>query len=303
MKKKFFPFLMTLWCNATLIFFILRLIPGDPAELMLGGNAREEEVVKLRGDLLLDRPLYEQYALFMKNLVTANLGDSFIQKKPVLLLVQKAFYPTCIISFISVFMAYIIGIFLGVWAAIKKDTPIDYLLRFCSMVILTIPIFSFALLLILLFSLQLHLLPVSELSTLRHYILPVMTLAIPLGMVLMRFVRVRFLEEETMPFVQVHRAKGSEGFHLYRKILKVILSSVNNITALQLSVVLTGTLVTESIFDIPGVGRLMFDAIAARDYPVVQGVTIYMSIVYLFVFFLFDFLNGFIDPRWRSIEA
>lgn len=181
--------------------------------------------------------------------------------------------------------------------AINRGNFRDTFLRTFSLLGLSFPIFSLAPVLIYIFAIKFRLLPVSEWNQLSSAVLPTLTLTIPLSTILMRVTRARFLEDLAEPWVQVLKSKGLSMPQIHRRVFKASLPSVINVVALQLSVVLGGTIITETIFDIPGIGLLLFEAIQNRDYPLVQGVAAYITIIYMGVYFLAEYVNEKIDPR------
>ena len=271
--------------------------PGDPIERILGEDATVEEIEKVRSDLGLDKPLIVQYKKYLEGCLTLDLGKSLYKKKEITQLIKSNISPTMIIAFSAIFLAMIWGIPMGVWVSINKSSYIDDFGRLLSLSIFAFPIFSLAPLLVIIFSIHLDLLPVSEWGSIKHAILPIFTLALPLGAVLMRVTRNKFLEENKAQWVTVLYSKGLSKTSIVLRIVKISLPTILNIVAIQLSVVLAGTMVTETIFDIPGMGSLMFEGIQNRDYPLVQGVILYTTTIYMAVYFLFDFINKYIDPR------
>lgn len=292
----FFTILIAL----TAIFFVIRLSPGDPVETVLGQKATQEEILKLRTQLGLDKPMATQYVDYLKSLVKGDMGKSIFGNKDVTALLKERMGPTVVLATISVSLAAIFGIILGIWAGYKKNKGFDKFSRIISLFALAFPIFSLAPLLVLLFAIKLNLLPVSEWGGLKHMILPVITLVIPLSSVVMRVTRNKYLEEAHSQWVVVTEAKGLSKFQILVRVLKVCLPTILNVVSIQLSVVIAGTMVSESIFDIPGMGSLLFDGIQNRDYPIVQGVIIYSTVMYMIVYFLIDYINEKLDPRIQS---
>lgn len=295
--RKIIKIILTVFLALSFIFAGIRLAPGDPVEKILGPEASNEEIFNYKHQLGLDVPIHTQYFNYLTNFLTGNLGDSIFKKTNVLELIKSAFFPTLFLSFTSIFISSLLGIFGGVLSAVNKGQFIDKGLRLASLIGLSFPIFSVAPILVIIFSLKLNLLPVSEWGGIKHIILPVMSLVIPLSAIIMRVTRNKFLEDKNAPWIIVLKAKGLNGLSIIYRITKVILPTVFNVIAIQLSVVLAGTMITETIFDIPGMGSLLFEGIQNRDYPLVQGVIIYVSLVYLMVYFLVDFINEKIDPR------
>ena len=293
-------FIATVFLVLSTIFFVVRLAPGDPVERILGPEASEQEITWYRTQLGLDRPVLSQYTRFMTGLFSGDMGISLFKKMPVSTLLSEHFSSTFILASICVFFSTILGIIGGMFSAIYKSSFLDMSLRTITLIFLSFPIFSLAPLLVLFFSIKLELLPVSEWNSFSHMILPSLTLIIPLSSILTRVVRNKYLEEANALWVLVLRSKGIGEKKIRTHILRICLPTIFNVVAIQLAVVLAGTMITESIFDIPGIGMLLFEAIQNRDYPVIQGVVIYSTVVYMAVYFVVDFINEKIDPRIRE---
>jgi peptide/nickel transport system permease protein len=287
----------TLFLAVTSIFFVLRLTPGDPVEKILGQDAKPQEIVKYREQLGLHLPMWKQYLQYLKGIVSLDLGKSLFSKKDVKTLLLQHLPPSLILAVVALSFSSILGFILGVYSAVKKGMAFDQISRIGALLCLSFPIFSIAPLLVLLFSIKMGVLPVSEWGEFRHIVLPALTLVLPLGAILMRVTRNKFLEEKNEQWVMVCEAKGLSSLATNIRIAKVCLPTVLTVVGIQLSVVLAGTIVTESIFDIPGLGLLLFDSIQNRDYPVVQAVIAYSTIIYLAVYFMIDFANEKLDPR------
>jgi len=292
--------ILTMFVALTAIFFVIRLSPGDPIEKVLGQKATQVEVAKLRAQLGLDLSLKRQYKHYLLALIKGDLGKTIFGSIDVRDLLQERMKPTIILATTSVTFSAFIGIFLGLMAGVKKNKGFDKISRLISLLALSFPIFSLAPLLVLLFSIKLNLFPVSEWGDFAHLFLPVLTLVIPLSAVIMRVTRNKFLEEVNSTWVIVIRSKGLDEAAILMRVLKVCLPTILNVVAIQLSVVIAGTMITETIFDIPGIGSLLFDGIQNRDYPIVQGVIIYSTLTYMIIYFLIDYINEKIDPRTQS---
>lgn len=289
--------LFTIYIALTAIFFVLRLTPGDPVERILGPEASEIEVERIREQLGLNLDLSEQYFNYLKGLPTGHMGKSLFKNQDVFELLMFHIPPTMTLAFISVFLAFLLGTSLGIFAGTKHHQRFDAFARIGSLLALSFPIFSLAPILVLIFAIYFQILPVSEWGGLKHVVLPVMALVIPLSAVLMRVARNKYLEECKSPWVQVLSAKGMSNLSIQLRLTKVCLPTILNVVAIQLSVVLAGTMITETIFDIPGMGLLLFEGIQNRDYPVVQGVIAYSTIIYMCIYFFVDIINSKIDPR------
>ena len=298
--RKFIYALFTIFVALTAIFFVIRLSPGDPVETILGQRATQEELIKLKMQLGLDLPLFVQYKIFLRGLSRGDLGKTIFGAKDVKELLKERMMPTIILATVAVSLSAFIGMFLGIMAGFKKNKFFDKFSSILSLLALSFPIFSLAPLLVIFFSIRLNLFPVSEWGDLRHMFLPILTLVIPLSAVVMRVTRNKYLEEIHAQWVVVLRAKGLGETSILLRILKVCLPTILNIVSIQLSAVIAGTMITETIFDIPGMGSLLFDGIQNRDYPIVQGVIMYSTVTYMLIYFIADYVNEWIDPRTQS---
>lgn len=302
MFKKILYALFTIFLAMTAIFFVIRLAPGDPVETILGQKATQEEIVKVKEQLGLDQPLRKQYKNYLKGFIKGDLGMALFGKKEVKVLLKERMKPTVVLAFVSVTLSAVIGMFLGIMAGFKKSKSFDSFSRIISLFSLSFPIFSLAPILVLFFSIKLNWFPVSEWTSLRHAFLPILTLVIPLSSVIMRVTRNKFLEEYHAQWIMVIRSKGLSETQVLLRILKVCLPTILNVVAIQLSVVIAGTMITETIFDIPGMGSLLFEGIQNRDYPVVQGVIVYSTMMYMAIYFAIEYINEQIDPRMKVGE-
>ncbi len=292
--------LLTILVALSLLFFIIRLSPGDPVETILGQKASFDDITKLRSQLGLNLPILTQYKIYLKGLIKGDLGKSIFSGKSISVLLKERMGPTMVLASLSVSISAFLGMFLGIIAGYKKNKNVDKVARLISLLALSFPIFSLAPLMVLLFSIKLNLFPVSEWGDVKHIFLPVLTLIIPLSAVIMRVTRNKYLEEAYSPWVVVCRSKGLSEYAILLRVLKICLPTILNVVSIQLSVVIAGTMITETIFDIPGMGALLFDGIQNRDYPIVQGVIAYSTSMYMFIYFIIDFINEKIDPRTQN---
>ncbi len=298
--KKILYALFTIFLAMTAIFFVIRLAPGDPVETILGQKATQEEILKVKEQLGLHLTLGEQYVQYLKGFARGDLGMTLFGKKEVKELLKERMTPTIILAFVSVSLSAVIGMFLGILAGFKKSQSFDKFSRIISLFSLSFPIFSLAPILVLFFSIKLNWFPVSEWTSLKHAFLPILTLVIPLSSVIMRVTRNKFLEEYHAQWIMVIRSKGLSETQVLLRILKVCLPTILNVVAIQLSVVIAGTMITETIFDIPGMGSLLFEGIQNRDYPIVQGVIVYSTMMYMAIYFALEYINEQIDPRIKA---
>jgi ABC-type dipeptide/oligopeptide/nickel transport system permease component len=285
---------------ATLVFALIHLVPGDPAQSMLGEGASLEEVATLRHSLGLDRSLLEQYRSFLGGLVRGNLGTSFRYGTPVTSEIRDRLLRTLQLAVAAMTVAILIALPLGILAAVFRGTAVDYGAMTLALAGISMPNFWLGPLLAILFAVQLGWLPVSGTGTIWHLVLPSVTLGAALAAILARMTRASLLEELGELYVLAARARGlSRVRAVVRHALRNSLIPVVTIVGLQFGAVLTGTIITETIFAWPGVGRLLIQAINFRDYPLVQGCILFISCTYVMMNLLTDLTYGFLDPRIR----
>jgi len=285
----------------TLVFFLVHLIPGDPVEVMLGETASRADLSQLRADLGLDRPLAEQYARFLGGLAQADLGRSFFYRKPVLAVIGAALPATALLAFAALAVALLIALPVGILAAVRRDRLTDRLALVGSLVGVSMPNFWLGPMLIILFSFRLGWLPVSGREGAASLVLPALTLGTALAAILVRMTRASMLDVLGEDYLRTARAKGvGERTVIARHALRNALLPVVTIVGLQFGALLSGAVITENVFAWPGVGTLLIQAITARDYPLVQGCVLVISLCYVVVNFLTDALYTLIDPRVRT---
>jgi ABC-type dipeptide/oligopeptide/nickel transport system permease component len=281
-----------------LVGFLIHLVPGDPADALLGEFATFEDKQALRESLGLTRPLWEQTLSYLTQVITGNLGVSFIYQRPVLDLIWERAGPTCELALTSLLVALLISFPLGILSAVKKDTVWDFLATGLSLMGAAIPSFWLGPLLIWALALKLDLLPVSERGGILTYILPSITIGTHLAAILSRMIRASLLDQLKTDYVRTARAKGvPERGVVLKHALSNALIPVITILGLQFGVLLTGAVITEKIFDWPGLGSLILEGLGNRDYPLVQGCILVFSGTYLFVNLLTDLTYALVDPR------
>lgn len=284
----------------TLTFFLIHWIPGDPVDLILGDLANPLDKQEMRSQLGLDRPLKDQYFRFISSAAQGNLGTSLFSQKPVFEMILARIGATVELSVASMILAILWGVPLGVFAAIKRYSFWDRTLVSLGLVGMSFPGFFLGPLLIYLFAILLGWLPVGERGGIEHLILPAVSLALPLGAILMRMTRASMLDVLHEDYVKVARAKGCSTLKIYFvHALRNALIPIITIVGLQFGSVLTGTVITETIFDWPGLGTLLFDAIQRRDYPLVQGCVLVIALIYIVVNFLTDVAYVIAHPKMR----
>ena len=286
---------------STAIFFLIHMIPGDPVVQMLGEGAAPLEIEELRRQLGLDQPLFTQFVNFWKRLLHADLGTSFKFNRPVTEILLVRYPATMSLALVSMVVALAIAVPAGVTSAVHRARWPDRALGFVTLIGLSFPNFALGPALILIFSIQAGLLPVSGRDTAAAYILPALTMGTSMAAILTRMVRSSMLEQLSSDYVRTARAKGlSETVVLYRHALRNGLIPVTTIVGLQFGSLLAGAIITETIFSWPGIGRLTIDAINARDYPLLQGCVLAIAVTYVFVNFLTDLTYSLLDPRIRT---
>ncbi|HTF45693.1 MAG TPA: ABC transporter permease [Terriglobales bacterium] len=289
-----------LWLVLTLVFLMIHIVPGEPVEQMLGEGAAPGQIVQLRHTLGLDQPLLTQYGHYFRRLARGDLGQSFKFQAPVRRIIFERYPATLELAFLALAVCAAIAIPAGVLAAHRRGQWPDRAVGLFTLLGLAIPNFALGPVLILLFSIELGLLPVSGRGGLAYYALPAATLGAALAAILTRMVRGSMLEEISSDYVRTARAKGlSTGAVLFRHAFRNALIPIITILGLQFGTLLAGTIVTENIFSWPGIGRLTIQAISARDYPLLQGCILIITVSYIVVNLLTDFLYAFIDPRVR----
>ena len=296
--KRFFQLIPTLWGIGTIVFFLIHLVPGDPVEIMLGENSLASSRESLRQSLHLDQPLHLQYFQFWKGVLRGNLGDSIISRRPVSKLIAERFPATAGLALVSICWALLFAIPLGLIGAIFRGKILDKSILLVSILGVSLPSFWIGPLLMVIFSLHLGWLPVSEKVGWQSYVLPSITLGIGLFAVLTRMTRASLAETLDQDYITTARSKGLSEFQVLSKhALKNALIPVITILGLQLGGLLAGTLITETIFDWPGLGELVFRAIQSRDFPLVQGCVLFIATSYVMVNFLADILYSLVNPR------
>jgi ABC-type dipeptide/oligopeptide/nickel transport system permease component len=298
--QRFLLTLPALWLVLTLVFLMIHIVPGDPVEQMLGEGAAPGEVVQLRQALGLDQPLLKQYGHYLKQLAHGDLGQSFKFQAPVRRIIFERYPATLSLAFLALVVCAGIAIPAGVTAAYRRGHTADRAVGVFTLIGLAVPNFALGPVLILAFSIELGLLPVSGRGGPLYYVLPAATLGAALAAILTRMVRGSMLEELSSDYVRTARAKGlSTGAVLFRHAFRNALIPIVTILGLQFGTLLAGTIITETIFSWPGIGRLTVQAISSRDYPLLQGCILVIALSYVLVNLLTDVFYALIDPRVR----
>lgn len=292
--------LLTLFLAISFSFFLIHLVPGDPIDFILGEQSSSVERLQLQKSLGLDQSLGQQYMVFLNKLTKGDMGKSLHSRLPVQKHLADSLPATFQLAFLSLLLAMLWGLPVGFLSAIKRG-KIDISLSVFSLSAMSIPAFVLAPILIWTFSVQLSLLPVSDMSAgLQSFILPALSLALPLGAVLVKMSRASFLEIMNQNYVRTAQAKGLsfKAVH-FKHILKNALTPIITVLGLQMGALLTGTVIIESIFDWPGLGLLLLESIYRRDYPVVQGCVLLIAVIYVLVNLTVDIMYMWTQPKIR----
>ncbi len=293
---------------AVLVFLMLRLTPGDPAAIMAGDNASSAEVEAIRAGLGLDRPLPVQFALWLGDLLRGDLGESFFFKRPVTDLILQRVGPTLSLATTTIVIAVLVAVPLGVLAAWRHGTILDRLVSGFAVLGFSVPVFVLGYALIYVFAVRLNWLPVQGYKPLSaglgpflyQLVLPSLTLSVIYIALIARITRASVLEVLGEDYVRTARAKGlHESVVLRRHALRNAAVPIVTVIGLGVALLIGGVVVTESVFNIPGLGRLTVDAVLGRDYPTIQGVILVFSLAYVLVNLAIDLAYTFLDPRIR----
>ena len=306
--KKFGIMLLTLFVISIVTFWLFHIVPGDPAAMMLGTSASQEQLDDLREELGLNRPLVEQYADWVTGAVHGDFGKSIMYRKPVARLLKGKLSVTLILGAMSLALVILIGIPLGVFTAGRKHAISEQLLSIVNILGISIPGFFLSILLIWVFGLVLHWFAPGRFVTLarnpakffQFMIFPAIAIAIPQTCVLSKYIRTAVIEEVRSDYVRTARSKGSTKFRImYVHVLKNAIISVVPLIGMIVSGIFSGSIVIEQVFGIPGIGRLLIASVTSRDYPTVQTLVMYIAILILVVNFIVDILIQILDPRIR----
>lgn len=283
-----------------IVFSIVRVLPGDPAQAMAGVHATQEYIERVRKELGLDLPIYVQYARFLAGLFRGDLGRSIRTGLPVAQEVWTRFIPTFELTAVSLFLTLLFGLIVGIISATKPYSIFDHGSMLLSLAGLSMPVFWLGLMLMLLFSLRLGWLPAAGRGGPAHLILPSVTLALSSVALVARFTRSTLLEVLRQEYITTARAKGErEAQVIFVHALRNALIPIVTIIGLRFGALLSGAVLTESVFAWPGVGRLVVDSVSARDYPVIQGAVLVIAACFVLINLAVDLLYGLINPRIR----
>lgn len=283
-----------------LLFFMLRMLPGDPAQVLAGQMASPEDIKIIRHQLGLDKPIFVQYGLFLSRLAKLDLGRSARTQNPVIKEIWARLPNTMLLAVAAISLACLFGIPAGIISAVRPYTWIDYLFTSMALFGISMPVFWLGLMLVVIFSIMLQWLPAGGTGSWKHMVLPSFTLAAFVVAFITRITRASMIETLSQDYTTTARSKGlKEQVVIVKHALKNALIPIITVVGLQFGLLLGGAVLTETVFAWPGLGRLIVDSILARDYPVIQGTILIFGLLYILVNLVVDLLYAYIDPRIR----
>jgi peptide/nickel transport system permease protein len=309
LARRMLQLIPTLFFVTVIIFLLQQLLPGDPALVMAGEEKDPAVIAEIRRQYRLDQPLPIQYLFWVKNALTGNLGESMRLKEPVATLIAQKFPVTLQLALMALIISLLIGVTAGVISAVKKNTATDYVVNFVALWGLSTPNFWLGIMMIFLFSVQLGWLPASGYvspyedfwQSMKTTIMPAFVLGNSFAAVLMRHTRSAMLQAMSADYVRTARAKGlAEKVVVIKHAMRNALTPVITLGALELGTLLSGAVLTEQVFSIPGFGKLIVDSVFNRDYAVVQGVTLITATTYILLNLLADVAYVLVNPRLRE---
>jgi ABC-type dipeptide/oligopeptide/nickel transport system permease component len=298
--KRMLSTIPVLFGISLLLFLMLRMLPGDPAQVIAGEMSTQEDVAAIRHELGLDRPIHIQYAVFLGRLAQFDLGRSARTKDKVSEEIWGRLPNTALLAVLAITLACLFGIPAGIISAVRPYTWIDYVVTSTALFGLAMPVFWLGLMLILVFSVMLHWLPAGGIGSWKHVIMPSFTMAAFVVAFVARMTRSSMMDVLSQDYTTTARAKGlTEYMVIIKHALKNALIPIITVIGLQFGLLLGGAVLTETVFAWPGVGRLIVDSILARDYPVIQGAILIFGLLYTLVNLMVDLIYAYIDPRIR----
>lgn len=283
----------------TLVFVMLRVaMPGDPAKILAGDRATPELIEQIRHNLGLDRPIWEQYLIFLGNALKGDLGRSVKFREPVVPVIAKAFPFTLLLTLFSVGIGTALGLLVGIVTAVKRKTWIDNVSMAVTIFFYSMPTFWLGLMLMLLLAVRLRWLPVQGVGSWKHFVMPVINLATGEAALIARLTRSSMIEVMSADYIRTARAKGvMERAVILGHALKNALIPIITVVGISVGALLGGAVITESIFGLPGVGRLAINGIHNRDYPMIQATVLLVAISFVFTNLIADITYAFVDPH------
>lgn len=282
----------------TFVIFVLVRIVGDPVVLMLPENATEEEIANLKESMNLDKPIIVQYGLYLKDITQGSFGDSYRYKQDALSIVIEKLPATFELGIFAIIIAILVAVPLGIWSATKKDTFVDLFITGFSVFGKAMPNFWLSIMLILIFSVVFQFFPVSGRGSWLHLVLPGISLAAVIAPDISRITRSSMLEVLNQDYIRTAESKGLKRFAvIYKHAFRNALLPIVSIISLQVSAIIAGSIITESVFSWPGMGQLLIESIIERDMPVVQAAVLLISVFVIIINLITDIVYSLIDPR------
>ncbi|MCW8174139.1 ABC transporter permease [Verminephrobacter aporrectodeae] len=306
--QRFLGMLAVMFIVVTVVFVIVRIAPGDPAAVMLGPDATPEDVATLRGQLGLDRPLAVQYAVFLGQVVRGDLGRSIFLGIPAITAVAERAEPTFLLTVLSILVACAIALPVSILAACRRGSLFDQVATTMAMLAASIPSFWLGLVLMQIFAVKFGVFPVSGyggpdasfLTRLQHLVLPALSLGVVSSAIILRFTRASMLDVLGEDYIRTARSKGMSEFRIVmRHALKNALIPIITVVGLTFALLISGAVVTETVFGLPGVGSLVVSAVLRRDYALIQAALLVVAGLYVLINFAIDMLYLAVDPRVR----
>jgi ABC-type dipeptide/oligopeptide/nickel transport system permease component len=292
--------LLTVLLISTIIFFVIRVIPGDPALVIAGMDASDEDIAAIRARIGTDRPLAVQYADWLWKVLRFDFGRSLISNQPVLSLILERFPLTLSLALLGMLFSILLAVPLGVASAVRRWSFWDYLGMGISQLGMALPSFWLGILLLLALAVRVRLFPLFGAGGLRHLVLPAVSLGLAQAAIQLRLTRASMIEELAKEYVVTARAKGlTERMVKYKHALKNALLPVITIAGIQLGYMLGGAIIIEQVFSLPGLGRLFLFGIYQRDFPLIQGGVVFVAVVFSLINFAVDILYGVLNPKIR----
>lgn len=308
--KRIFALVPVMFVVATVVFFLIHLIPGEPASVLLGPNATPADVKKLRSQMGLDQPLHYQFVIWVSRILQGNLGDSIFLDRAVTRAVLERTEPTLVLVVLSLIVAILIGIPAGVLAAVKPNRWLDKTLMIFAILGVSIPTFWLGLNFIELFSILLNWLPAAGYApisagiwmNLRYMILPALSLGFNQSALIARICRSSMLEVMQQDYIRTARSKGLvERVVILKHALRNVMIPTITVIGTSFAVLIGGAVVTEIVFNIPGIGLLIINSVLRRDYPVIQGCVLFIAAAYVLINLVVDITYAYIDPRVKYV--
>ena len=301
--KRILLALGVIFAISAITFFVLNIVPGDPVRVMVGDMADEATIQRVREQMGLNKPVLEQYANWLTNMLHGDFGTSYTQRKTVVTLMGQAFGTTVKVAAFAYVFALALGLVVGVVAAVNHGRAADRILMALSIFGISAPSFWMAVILQIVFALTLKWFPLSGIKTWQAFVLPTVALGVRYAASIARVTRTSMLEVLSQDFMRTAEAKGiSKWVIILKHGLRNALIPIITITGTQLGDIFTGSILIESIFAMPGMGKLLLDAINARDLPLIQGGVMYIALICVVVYLVVDILYGVADPRIRLGE-